>query len=196
MKTHNPTSLILAALLAATYPVSTFAQVSGDAVPTREDSVLISMEAEVVAINHDTREVTLADGMGRQTTIVAGEQVKRLGEVSVGDLVEVDYYLSIAAEFRAPTEDEMAEPIQFVEGAGRAESDEAPGGGALRMIKAVCVVEGLDRPSETVTLMGPLGGLNVVRVADVDNLTKMKIGDTIVVTFTEALAVSLEKVEE
>lgn len=43
---------------------------------------------------------------------------------------------------------------------------------------------------------GPAGRLNVVRVADIENLTKMRIGDTIVVTFTEAEAISVEKVAD
>ena len=69
----------------------------------------------------------------------------------------------------------------------------APAGGAARQIKAVCTIEGLDRPTKTITVKGPAGRLWTARVADTANLTKMHIGETVVITLTEAAVVSLEK---
>ena len=57
----------------------------------------------------------------------------------------------------------------------------------------VTTIEGLDRPTKTITVQGPLGRLVTARVAHPANLTKMRIGDNIVITYTEALAISLEK---
>jgi len=51
----------------------------------------------------------------------------------------------------------------------------------------------LDRPTETITVRGPAGHYYMAHVADPENLTKMHIGDTIVVTLTEAAVVSLER---
>jgi hypothetical protein len=51
----------------------------------------------------------------------------------------------------------------------------------------------LDRPTQTVTVKGPLGNYVTARVLDSSRLTEVRIGQTIVVTYTEALAVSLEK---
>jgi hypothetical protein len=53
----------------------------------------------------------------------------------------------------------------------------------------------LDRPTQTVTLKGPGGRYVTVRVADPKILEKPRLGDTVVVTAAEALAVSLEKVK-
>ena len=53
----------------------------------------------------------------------------------------------------------------------------------------------LDRPTETVTLKGPQGRYATVRVADPANLPNLRIGQSVVVTYTEAMAVSLEKVD-
>ncbi|MEZ5275211.1 MAG: hypothetical protein R3F07_02380 [Opitutaceae bacterium] len=199
MNTTKNTIRILAAALAVAVAsmtsVNTFAMAEDEAVPTREDVVLVSMVAKVAAIDYETREVTLKDELGKEISIVAGPEVERLNEIAVGDSVEADYYLSLAFELREPTADEMANPLQVAEDAGRTEADQAPGAGALRMIKAVCTIEGLDRPTETVTLMGPLGGLNVIQVRDVSNLPKLRIGQSVVVTYTEALAIGLVKVE-
>ena len=54
---------------------------------------------------------------------------------------------------------------------------------------------GLDRPSQTVTLKGPMGRYLTVRVEDPSVLMKPRLGDTVVVTAVEALAVSVEKVK-
>ena len=68
-----------------------------------------------------------------------------------------------------------------------------PAAGVLHITKAVVTVEGLDRPTKCVTVMGPKGNMATIEVADVASLSKLRIGDTVVITYTEALAVSLQK---
>lgn len=106
-----------------------------------------------------------------------------------------DYYVSLAGELRAPTAEERAVPFMVLEAGARAPEGTAPAGGALRTFKVVATVEGLDRTTRSVTLKGPLGNTLTVRARDPNNLQKLHLGDTIVVTYTEALAVSLSKVE-
>jgi Cu/Ag efflux protein CusF len=160
----------------------------------REDVKLVTLLAEVVAIDHETRDITLADEYGKELEMVAAESIQRLDEVEVGDFVKLAYYLSIAYDLREPTPDELENPLQIIEDAERAGMDEPPGGIGIEVMKAVCTIEGLDRPTATVTLKGPLGGLNVVQVKDVSNLPKLRIGQSVVVTFTQAVAIALEKV--
>ena len=62
----------------------------------------------------------------------------------------------------------------------------------VRRIRAVVTIEGLDRPAQTVTVKGPRGKYFVARVADPSRLEQVRIGETIVMTFTEATAVSLK----
>jgi Cu/Ag efflux protein CusF len=197
-KTNTIVKLLMAAFAATAMTLTSLAEVDMEMVNTDHGAaaaMLITKNEVVTAIDYETRAVTLVDELGKEVTVKAAPEVERFDEVEVGDLVEIDYYLSVAAELRAPTEEELENPIEVVEEDVRAAPESAPAGADITMIKAVCVVEGLDRPTETVTLMGPLGGLNIVRVADVDNLSKMRIGDTVVVTFTEAMAIRLEKVE-
>jgi hypothetical protein len=72
----------------------------------------------------------------------------------------------------------------------------SPAAGGLRQFKVVTTIEGLDRPTQTITVKGPRGNFLTARVADPSNLTRMRIGENIVVTYTEALAISLEKTEK
>jgi hypothetical protein len=116
--------------------------------------------------------------------------------VKVGDLVRADYFISIAAELRKPTPEEEKNPFAEQSAAAKAPPGTSPAGGVLRQYRVVTTIEGLDRPTETITVKGPGGNYLTARVADPANLTKMRIGENIVVTLTEALAVSLEKVEK
>ena len=70
--------------------------------------------------------------------------------------------------------------------------DQAPAGTAQRQIRAVVIIEALDRQAQTVTVKGPRGRSYVAHVTDPSNFDKVRIGDTIVLTFTESTAVSLK----
>jgi hypothetical protein len=128
-----------------------------------------------------------------EVTVTVGDAVKRLDEVKVGDFVQVDYLVSIAAEVRKPTKEEAKHPLEIMAAAGRAPSDMAPAGGVARQFKVVTTIEALDRRNNTVTVKGPLGRYLTARVADPERLTKVRIGDTVVIVYTEAMAVSLDK---
>ena len=162
-------------------------------VPTRQDSLLASVTAKVTAIDHKTREVTLKGPAGNSVTFIAGPEVKRLDDVNIGDLVTADYYLSFAAELREPTAEEKEHPLTFVDAGGRA-LEGAPTAAGAKQIKAVTTIVGLDLPTQTVTVQGPLGRYLTARVATPSVLEKMRLGQNIVITYTEAMAISVEKV--
>jgi len=163
---------------------------------SREDTVLVTLTASVEGIDHTNREVTLKGPLGNKVTFTVDNRVKRLDEVKVGDFVRADYYVSVAAEIRKPTAEEKKTPIVFLDANGKAPPGTSPAAGGLRRFKVVTTIEGLDRPTETITVKGPLGNYLTARVLDPSRLTKVRIGDTIVVTYTEALAISLEKTEK
>ena len=153
------------------------------------------MTASVEAINYTNREVTLKGPEGNTVTFTAGPQVKRLNEIKVGDLVHADYYVSVAAELRKPTAEEEKNPVSVTEGAEREPKSKAPGGIKARRVKIVTTIEAIDRAAHTVPVKGPGGNTVTARVQHPENLAKMRVGEHIVVTYTEALAVSLEKVK-
>lgn len=161
---------------------------------TAEDSVLVSVTAKVQAIDLKKREVTLKGPLGNTVTFTVDKAVTRLDEVKVGDEVTAAYYISIAGELRPPTEDEKKNPITVVEGVARAPKGTDPGAGGVRVVKIVATVDGLDLSSQTVTLKGPMGNTATVRAKDINKMKQLRLGDTIVVTYTEAVAVALEKV--
>jgi hypothetical protein len=189
-------SLLCGALLAASQclvPAAEERPAAAGSLVAREDSILVTVTASVEAINYTNREVSLKGPLGNTVTFSVDQRVKRLNEVKVGDFVTADYYVSVAAELRKPTADEEQHPIVVTEGAAKAPPGTSPAAGGLRRYKVVTTVEGLDRPTQTITVKGPMGNYLTARVADPSRLTQVRIGDHIVITYTEALAISLEK---
>jgi len=180
------------AALVACLMTSAVAYAQTPAPKTYGKAQLVSVTAKVEAINQTTREVTLKGPLGNVVTFTVDKRVTRLNEVKVGDDVIADYYVSWAAEFRAPTAEEKAKPVAVQTEMAKAPAGTEPAAGALRIIKSVVTVEGLDRPTKSLTVSGK-AGLATIQVEDVAALSKLHLGDTIIVTYTEALAVSLQK---
>ena len=185
---------VFAAMLAACVGLTATAgaRTSAQAPPKRGGEQLVTVAARVEAIDMASREVTLKGPLGNVVRFTVDKRVTRLNEVKVGDEVVADYYVSYVAELRAPTAEEKAKPLTVLTETAKAPADAQPAAGALRIIKAVVTVEGLDRPTKSLTVSGQAGTVTV-QVADVAALSKLRLGDTLVVTYTEAIAVALEK---
>jgi hypothetical protein len=187
---HRPIAALVACLMTSAVA---YAQTAPAPTPkTYGKAQLVSVTAKVEAINQTTREVTLKGPLGNVVTFTVDKRVTRLAEIKVGDEVIADYYVSWAAEFRVPTAAEKANPVSVQTEMAKAPAGTEPAAGALRIIKSVVTVEGLDRPTKSLTVSGK-AGLATIEVEDVAALSKLHLGDTIIVTYTEALAVSLQK---
>ena len=196
---NNAPSRLIAALATLTLVLPLAAQEVKPAKPkmlTREEHMLLSITGTIQDIDYAKREVTLKGPMGKTETFAVDEKVKRLNEAKVGDAVTIDYYVGMVAELRKPTPEEEKRPISILEAGGKAGTNSAPSAAGMRSLKAVCTIEGLDRPTQTVTVKGPAGRYWTARVADPSRLEQARIGETVVITLTEAAAVSLKKAEK
>ena len=153
----------------------------------------VSVTARVTAIDYTKREVTLQGPLGNVVTFTVDKQVQRLNEIKVGDDVTAEYYVSLAADVRLPSAEEKANPLKVLEETAKAPEGMPAAVGAVRVMRALVTIEGLDRPTKSITVKGPGGALHTAQVEDVSALSKVRIGDQMVVTYTEALAVSLQK---
>jgi hypothetical protein len=196
MKTSFHYPILCAALLA----VSQTGNLNAQETPAprqpvgRADVVKATLVAEVTDITLSNRQVTLKGPQGNEVTVTVSDAVKRLDEVKVGDLVRLDYLVSMVAELRKPTAEEAEHPLVITAAGGRASADSAPAGGVARRFKVVTTIEELNLTNQTVTVKGPLGRQLTARVARPSLLKQAHVGDTIVIVYTEALALSLEKV--
>lgn len=191
MKTLKIYSIVLIAFTFATITLS--AQETQER-PSREKWSLVSMEGTVTKIVKETREVTLMGPQGGLVTITAGEAVERFDEIAVDDVIAFEYWTYMKAEFREPTEEELAEPIVVVVDAAKAIEGMDPAAVVGAIVKAVVTIEVLNRPFMLATIKGPRGNYMTIQMEDEKLITELHIGQVLILTYAEAIVVSLNKV--
>jgi hypothetical protein len=160
---------------------------------SRTDTARVVLTSRVKSIDYTTRYVTLTDSAGHDVSFIAGPQVQRLNEVRVGDSVKVEYNATLLAELRPPTAAEAATPYSTTTSTNRSSPGSNPSAGASQVTTVVTTVTAIDLANMYVTLKGPLGDTTTVRARSPENIRKLHVGDTIVLTYSEAVAVSLIK---
>jgi hypothetical protein len=151
------------------------------------------LSATITAIDLDSREIVLEGPLGNNITLHAGEEVQRLNEFQVGDLVQASYMESLGGELREPTAEELLIPWAELDAAAIAKSALPPGVAAGTVIRAVCTIEGMNRATQTVTVLDPRGYFHVIGDVDPERMKGVTLGQTIILTYTRAVALSLEK---
>ena len=184
---------LLSAFLLGTIPALSLAELEVSERSGNERTMAKRISAIITDIDPESREVTLEGGLGNSITLTVGPEVKRFDEFKVGDLVVATYVSSISGELRAPTEAELAEPIVELGAGAVADEDMEPGAAVGRSIRAVCTIEGMNRITRTVMLKDPDGDFHIIDDVDPAKMAGVSLGDTIIVTYTEAFALTLEK---
>lgn len=157
---------------------------------TIEENVLTAT-AEVIAVDPSTRNVALRLSDGSEVAFEAGPQVRNLDQVAAGDSVRVSYLESVVYHLRKPGE--AVPGVSVDEGAIRSRPGETPGTAVARSVFVTATVRALDPKVPSVTLEASDGSQRTFRVRDADRLQGVKIGDLVEFTFTQAIAVQLEK---
>lgn len=182
---------LIAALLLFTIPAWSGEQAPAMDKPSLYSSQTMKMTAVVDAINHETREVTLRGPEGNTSTFIASEEARNLDQVSVGDTVLAEYEQSLAIEVFA--NDGSAPGAGSLAAAGRSEKGEMPGMAAVDATVITATVEEINLENNTFKLKGPSGEVQEYTARNPENLKKADVGDLVVITYTEAIALSVEK---
>ena len=183
----NKVFALVATLLLFTSSV--WAAESDEAKISMSTSQTVILQATVEAINHETREVTLRGPEGRTLDLVASEEARNLNQVNVGDIIDIEYEQGMSIEVFAADEAEA--------GAGgfaavaRPEEGETPAMVAIDAIVVTAVVEEINLEANTFKLRGPSGVVKEFEARNPENLKKAAVGDLVVITYTEAIAMSL-----
>jgi hypothetical protein len=146
--------------------------------------------AEVVRIDKATRTVTLKGAQGDTIEIVAGDDVKNFDQIKLGDIVVARYTIALALKLRktkGPPED-----VSVSEGSSVAKPGEEPSFTGGRQVTAVAEVVAVDPKESTIKLKGPKGNVVTLDVRNPDQFKVVKEGDQVEVTYTEAVALSVE----
>ena len=172
------------------------AEASGDNVVWASGgrALVAEVEGEVIAVDTETREVVVRGPAGNFVTLTAREDGVDLSKIAPGDTIVADYVASVEAEVRAPTAEEQANPWVVLGEMGRTSDDsEMTAAGAARLVRAVCTIEAMDR-NGNVMIKDARGRLHTVGGVEMSKLDDVRLGDTVVIIFTEALVLSLKEI--
>ena len=147
--------------------------------------------ATITAIDVASRTLTLKAKSGESQTFKVGPEVTRLAEFAVGDVIKIEFEQGLALEFQ-PAGSETV-PMTAIATGGRAEKDQAPGAVAAAGVRGTVTVTAIDAAKRLVSLTGPGGNVYQVKAGPKIQLEKLKVGDRLLATYVEAVAVKLEK---
>ena len=149
------------------------------------DSVTVTTTVQSVDLK--TREIELKDANGKTMTMHVPENIKNLDKVKVGDTITTTYAVAVAVEIMKPGDT----PAPITSSAMK------QGGGQVvgtTEHSAVLKVDSVDVAANTVTVTGPKGRqetLKVKRPEVQEKLKTLKPGDEVQVTYTEAMAITV-----
>ena len=147
------------------------------------------VKATVTKINQQTREVTVKTEDGREFSFVADPAVKNLAQVNVGDVVVATYTEALAYEVKKGG---TPDATQTVAG-GTAAKGQMPAAAIGNQVTVTVQITAIDPKVPAVTFKGPQGNTRTIKIRDPEKLKGVSVGDTVVLTYTEALAVKVEK---
>jgi len=162
--------------------------------PSWQTSSLVEETATVEAVDQSTRMVTLKGSKGNSVTFKAGEEVRNLAQVKVGDEVRFGYYESL--DVRVLKEGEAFPASGESSAMVRAKPGEKPAGIVGTEMSVNATITAIDLAAKTATLKGEDGKSVTVTPLRPEKLNEVKVGDRLVITYTEAVAVKVEKAEK
>jgi Cu/Ag efflux protein CusF len=158
--------------------------------PSMYASQTAMVTAVVEAIDQETRVVTVRKDDGESLTFTASDEARNLGQVKVGDILMAEYQETISIQVMA---NEGHEPqAALMDATARTEEGEMPGFAAMDATVITATVEEINIEANTFKLKGPDGTINEYVARNPENLKRSKVGDLVVITITEAVAIVVE----
>jgi Cu/Ag efflux protein CusF len=182
------TSFALVAVLAA-LPTMTVAGAWGQAAPktvTKQNQ--ITATATIKAIDPATRSVTLHMENGDEDTFTVSPDVTRFNQLKVGDTIKATYHESLVFQLRQPGA--PAPTTGTTVGGGRLQN--TVGGALGTQQTATVTVKAVDMSLPSITVVTADGRTLTRKVAEKKNLEGVKAGDSIDITYIQAVVVSAE----
>jgi len=155
-----------------------------------EDDVV----TKVTAIDMATRVVTVDGPDGKPVDIQVSDKAKALGNLKVGDQVNVHVTRAVATVLNTEVGGEPGASKEA--GVIRATKDNPnPGGEAFRQIKITSKITAIDLNKHEVTLLPPEGPRKTVIVEDPElqaRMKNLKVGQTVDLVYTDVLTITTQ----
>lgn len=148
---------------------------------------------KVLAVDPANHQVVLEGAEGRQVHIQLSDKAKNLGNLKVGDLVQIEVTRSVAAYLDTDVDKGLPGSTERTGELRNAVGSNNPGGEAFRQVQVQLKITKIDLAANQVTLENPSGQsktLNVEKPEIQAKLKDLKVGQSVVVTYTDVLKVT------
>jgi hypothetical protein len=172
-------------------PSVTAGVIQGKAPGARLAAGEVEARAKIVELDFARRLATLRGPKGNLVTVDVPDTVKNFDQVRVGDDVVIRYALAVAAKLEPAAKGSRLDRVETTT-AARAPAEALPGGGTVRTVEVVAIIESLDRKAGTATLKGPTRTVTL-KVPEGIDVAKLKVGEEVHAVFVEAVMVSVER---
>jgi len=179
----NFTVLVVAAAFVGAAAISAGAQAT-KTIPGKTQRVTASVEA----IDSTNREVTVKKPDGTYDVFYMPASVKRFDTLKVGDKITATYYENIILQVRAPG----TMPVDKASG-GVVRAEDKAAGTSSHQRTITATITAIDPNTPSITFSGPNNWKYSSRVEDKSALAKVKVGDRVDITWTQAMVLSLEE---
>jgi hypothetical protein len=180
--------------LAAALTFSLSLQAGEKAVATEKPSFsatqTVQLTASVVGVDKEAHTVTLKGPEGNTLTLEA--QAYNMKKIDIGDTVNVEYVQNMSIEVFA--NDGMEPGAGIIAATAENVEGETPAAMELVTTVATATVEEINIEANTFKLKWPGGEIEEYEAQNPENLKKADVGDLVVTTFTEAIAVTLNEI--
>jgi Cu/Ag efflux protein CusF len=163
---------------------------AADKMPAAAEVKAVKVHGTIAAIDKDAKTITLKGPKGRTVTLDV-QDPQKLEVVKVGDPVVATYYEAIAIEVKKAGAATPGVTVQ--ESRATSKPGENPAGAVAREVTLIGTITAVDRKAPSVTVKGPQGRTETVKVKDVKNIKDVKVGDMVELTYAQALVVALDK---
>lgn len=147
-------------------------------------------KAKVMAVDPNTRTITLKRSNGKMVDLRVDDRVKNFDKIKVGDMVSAEFTQALSLELK-PQGSGIRERSER-EDVAKAPEGAQPAGTVSKGVTILADVVAVNNKDKTVTLRGPGGNLVDLKVPDPEQLKRVKKGNQVEATYTEALAVAVE----
>ena len=157
---------------------------------TVAEASMVTVRGWIDAIDKTNRTVTLKGPRGGTVTLDVKDS-KKLDSVAVGDPVVAAFIEALALEVKKVPG--AAPGVSVTEARTTSQPGETPSGAVGREVVVTATITAVDRKAQTVTIKGPRGNTETIKVKDAANLKGVESGDVAELTYTQALAVTLDR---
>ena len=189
MKLHT---IFLAAILSLSMSVQASDEAAAVEKPSFSATQTISLVAVVDSIDREARTVTLRGPEGNTRTLQAEEGSTNIDKIEVGDKVDVEYVQNMSIEVFANEGMEPGAGVMAAKGVNR--EGETPAMMEVITMVETATVEEINIEANTFKLRWPGDEVKEYVAQDPENLKKAAVGDLVVVSHTEAVALTLQEV--